>query len=263
MPIPSFLINLDRCSDRLGMMNDRFSQLGLGCERVQAVDGKTLDDADIAAVRVTVPGWIPLSAAEVACFLSHRKCWELIVARQDAYGCIFEDDVLLSPRLSVFLSDARWIPDDADIVKIETLEERVWIDAAAAAYPVAGFELHRLRSMHSGAAGYILSRDVAARLLALTRRFSVAADFAIFHPAYGIANRMTIYQLRPALCIQAKQHFPQDAPDQMGTTIQERGHFQREGWLARRAHWAEREGRKLWHRLNRRERTVVEFDGCE
>lgn len=259
MTIPAFLINLDRSSDRLEMMNDRFARLGVSCARVQAVDGQALRPDDIAAVRATVQGWVPLSVTEVACFLSHRKCWELIVARPEKYGCVFEDDLLISRRLPVFLSDERWIPDDADIVKIETLEERVWLDAVATR-PIAGFELRRLRSMHSGAAGYILSRNAAARLLALTQRFSIPVDFAMFHPAYGIAGKMVTYQLRPALCMQMKQRDVPDVSGRMNTTIEERGRFQREGWLMRRAHWAEREMSKIWHRANRRERTVIAFD---
>jgi glycosyl transferase family 25 len=262
MAIPAFLINLDRSSDRLEAMTGRLSQLGLSCERVSAIDGRMLGEKDLAAVRTTVRGWTPLSAAEVGCFLSHRKCWELIAAQKDEYGCIFEDDVVFSPHMSGFLSSSGWIPRNADVIKLEAAGDRVWLDARAVAL-ADGFQLSRLRSTHYRAGGYILSRNAANFLLSRTRTFSAPVDLILFDPAFGIASKIVIYQVLPALCAQAKHLYLAGSAGFVETTIAERGSTHREGWLARRAHWAEREGRKLWHRLNQRERTVVEFDGCE
>lgn len=262
MPIPAFLINLDRSSDRLRAMNDRFAQLGLSCERVQAIDGQTLRPEDIAAVRTTVAGWMPLSAAEVGCFLSHRKCWERIVAQKDEFGCIFEDDVVFSPQMPGFLSSSGWIPHNADVIKLEAAGDRIWLDARVVDLS-DGFQLSRLRSVHYRAGGYILSRNAANFLLSRTRTFSAQVDVVLFDPAFGIASKMVIYQVLPALCAQTKHSHLAGSAGFVETTIAERGSTQREDWLAQRAHWAEREGRKFWHRLNRRERTVVEFDGCK
>ena len=118
MTTPVFLINLDRSFNRLGQMAVRFSELGVAFERVEAIDGETLGTDAISAVRLHVRGLLPLSASEVGCFLSHRKCWELIANGQQTHGCIFEDDILFSNRLSRFLSNSHWIPKDADVVKL-------------------------------------------------------------------------------------------------------------------------------------------------
>jgi glycosyl transferase family 25 len=133
-------------------MSQRFSDLGVAFERITAVDGRHLRTEEIDALRIQTPGWIPLSAGEVGCFLSHRQCWQRIAQGEEPYGCVFEDDVLLSSRLPEFLSDTIWIPKDTDIVKIEDAGIRVWLDRAFIER-ADGFRLGRLRSANYCAGG--------------------------------------------------------------------------------------------------------------
>ena len=259
MTVPVYLINLDRSPDRLNQMESRFSEIGVTFERVKAFDGKNLRAEEINAVRLFVPGWLPLSAGEVGCYLSHRKCWQLISNREDPYGCIFEDDVLLAPQLGEFLSDAEWVPKNADVVKLETSGIKVWLDAGRINLN-EGFQLSRLRSVHYRAGGYILSREAAKNLVSQTRRFSVPVDLDLFDPAFGIADKMVIYQFLPAVCAQTKQLFAPGSVDHVETTIEERGNFEREGELARLGRKARREGQNFWHRIRRRHRIIVEFE---
>jgi glycosyl transferase family 25 len=196
-----------------------------------------------------------LSAGEVGCFLSHRTCWERIAAGESEYGCIFEDDVLLSSRLPEFLADTNWIPRDAEIVKIEDAGIRVWLDPALIK-SADGFRLGRLRSANYRAGGYILSRESAKRLLAATAQFAIPVDLVLFDHSRGFATKMVIYQVVPALCVQKKGRTIDDAD----TTIDERGRFEREGSLARQARRYLQEGWKLWHRLRGRRRMSVGFD---
>ena len=104
MVIPVYFINLDRSPDRRAEMSQRLSALGIAFERVPAIDGRSLSSSAVDAVRIDTPGWKPLSAGEIGCFLSHRECWRRIAQGDEAYGCVFEDDVLLSSRLRDFLS---------------------------------------------------------------------------------------------------------------------------------------------------------------
>ena len=258
MTIPVYLINLDRSPERLSQMESRFAEIGVSFERVKAVDGKDLSADEINAVRLVVPGWLPLSAGEVGCYLSHRRCWQLISNREDPYGCIFEDDVLLSPQLQKLLSDVQWIPKIAHVVKLETSGIKVWLDAAHIDLG-GGLQLSRLRSVHYRAGGYILSREAAISLLSQTQCFSVPVDLDLFDPAYGLANKMITYQCLPSVCAQTKQLFAPGSADHVETTIEERGNFEREGEWARLGRKARREGQNFWHRIRRRRRAVVEF----
>jgi len=255
MTIPVYFINLDRSPDRCAEMSQRLSALGVAFERVAAVDGRRLSNHAIDSVRVDTPGWVSLSAGEVGCFLSHRMCWQRIADGKSAFGCIFEDDVLLSSRLPEFLSDIKWIPVDADIVKIEDPGIRVWFDASLAKTS-DGFRLGKVRSPNYRAGGYILSKENARRLLRLTERFSIPVDLLLFDHTRGFATKMTIYQLIPALCAQKKG----SAVDDLDSTIDERGRFEREGWLAYQGRRYTQEAWKVWHRLRGRRRMAVGFD---
>lgn len=259
MTIPVYLINLDRSADRLDRMQRRLSQIDVAFQRIQAIDGKALQAEAIDAVRILVPGRLAISASEVGCFLSHRKCWEVIGRGQKQYGCVLEDDVLLSPRLRTFLSSSDWIAADADIVKLEKAGNKLWLDRPVG-HLAEGFKLGRLRSTHYWAGGYIVSRDAARRLLALTERFSVPVDAALFDPAFGIAGKIAIYQILPALCVQTNQWYPAKSVDCDKSTIEERGEYVRKGYFAKFEKRARRTLKDLTHRLHRRHRVVVEFD---
>src|SRR5690349_9829713 len=118
----SYVINLDRSPDRWQRMKDRLTSIGAVFERVLAVDGLLLSDAEISTVYRPVAGAAEMTPEEIGCFLSHRKCWERIALGSDAYGCVFEDDMLISKRAGLFLvQGTSWIPGDADLVKIETV----------------------------------------------------------------------------------------------------------------------------------------------
>jgi glycosyl transferase family 25 len=258
----SYLINLDRSAGRLQRMSDRFAAVGLAFERVPAVDGRGLTPAEIADVYKPVVGAEQMTCEEVGCFLSHRRCWELIVSRPDPYACIFEDDVLVSRHSPLFLGDdAGWIPLDADIVKIETVRGKVWFDRAVS--PLANnFKLARLRSFHFGSAGYILSKGAAERLLEVTRVFSDPVDHVKFNPACGIAGSLKAYQVLPALCIQTNAFYSAgsgliEAPD---LTEHSAPRFPdnpiNAAWLKRRSVLA---FRRMAHTLRRSWRAEVRF----
>lgn len=253
--IPVYLINLDRSPDRLAQMQALLGALGVAFVRVPAIDGRMLTDAQCKAVRGQHKEWLPLPASEIACFLSHRACWQRIADGPAPYGCVFEDDMLLSPRLRDFLADPSWIPADADIVKIEEGYNRVWLDTPLRQMR-DGFRLGRLRSSHYRAGGYIVSRDAARRLLAMTERFGLPVDLVMFDFSIGRAAALKIYQLLPALSAQQKG----SALDDGTTTIRERSNFRRRGELARQGRRYADEFRKACHRLHGRCRTAVGFD---
>lgn len=259
MFIPAYLINLDRSPDRLAIMQERFESLGIPFRRVVAVNGQELSPEDIGAVRIDVPGWKPLSANEVACFLSHRKCWELISLAPEDHGCIFEDDVLLSNSLASFLSHDGWIPAFAEIVKLETDRRRVWIDRRS--YRLEGnFELAKLWSGHYRAGGYIVSKSVARKLLDLTERFAVPIDVIVFDRAFRLRVPVAIYQLVPSVCVQSNDWLPEGASGRSESTIGgNRGRFHREGEIAYRTWKVIEETCKFWHRVRRRRRIAIPF----
>jgi glycosyl transferase family 25 len=257
MTIPTYLINLDRSPHRLAEMRTRLGAIEVAFTRVAAVDGKALTAAEREATRADHNDWLPLTASEIGCFLSHRECWRRIAAGPAAYGCVFEDDMLLSSRVKDRLADASWIPADAEIVKIEEGHNRVWLDMPLRELK-DGFRLGRLRSTHYRAGGYIVSREAARRLLAMTERFGLPVDLFLFDVAVGAPSRFVIYQLLPAVAEQKKG----TALEGEGGTIMRSG-FRHESEGARQRRRYADEFRKLWHRARGRRRLVVGFDPSE
>jgi glycosyl transferase family 25 len=192
--IRSFVINLDSAEARRRHMEAQFERLGLRYERVPAVDGHAEDVAAIVAQS-------SLTAGEIGNFFSHARLWERIATMGEDYAAIFEDDVYLSPALPRFLADSRWIPGDADVVKIETMAMSANFDRHGADAG-GGFRIRRLRSTHWGVAGYVISAAAARRLSAANMPLSRPADHVLFNLDEAPLLNPVVYQLDPALCIQ-------------------------------------------------------------
>lgn len=195
------VINLDRSVDRLAHVQAEFARIGIPFERVAGVDAA-------AGSPMVAP---PLTPAEVCCFLSHRICWRMIADGDDRYGAVFEDDVVFGPHAGSFLADDQWVPKDADVVKLETYFVKVRLGRRTVTLD-NGYSLARLIGEHMGAAGYLLSREAARRLLRGTRRFKGAVDDALFKPTLMTCSGSTNYQLTPAICAQSQFLSENDVP---------------------------------------------------
>ncbi|TKT79235.1 glycosyltransferase family 25 protein [Aquamicrobium sp. LC103] len=198
-----YLINLDRSDDRLLRMTAEFERIGLEFTRVPAVDGRSFAPERLYELMSEQRPWAaPLTASEIGCFLSHKRCLELIAVGADEYAAIFEDDVIFAQDARMLLNSDGWIPEDADVVKIETHRKKVLTDQPISCRD-SRFSVARLCSGHILAAGYVVSRDAAQRLLDEMKIISVPIDHLLFNPSHGVFSKLVIYQLLPALCIQS------------------------------------------------------------
>ncbi|WP_164779940.1 glycosyltransferase family 25 protein [Mesorhizobium sp. M7A.F.Ca.US.011.01.1.1] len=186
------VINLDRSPDRLAHVTAEFAKIGVSFERVRAVDA--LHRLGLAE---TSPSLTP---TEAACLMSHKVCWKIIADGDDAFGAIFEDDILLSDAAGPMLSDCGWVPADADIIKLETYLRKTVIGMRRN-FVDRAFSVARLYSFHIGTAGYILSKQAARDLI--VRDLDAPADHVVFDPSLPTSSSKTIYQILPALCVQS------------------------------------------------------------
>ena len=217
-----YLINLDRSTDRFAFMMNQFRVLQdtagkgrINLIRVSAVDAALLDektitgyyDKDYFSFNATYfPNVVPpggLSKGEIACFLSHRKCWEKICGSDNpnAYAVVLEDDVVFSKDAVAFFEDPAWIPADADIVKLEVLTRKLIIDTKPTA-TLRGKAVFRFYSSNLGTAAYIISKKAAKKLLQMTEKFYVPIDHVMFGNLFPYFKQLVCYQVMPALCIQ-------------------------------------------------------------
>lgn len=187
------VINLDRSPDRLATIAAEFARIGIPFERVAAVDARN--------DHLNFPAPPHLTGPEIACFLSHRKCWQLIADGADQYGAVFEDDAAFKSDAGPLLSNDRWVPRDADIVKLETMFGQVRLGRIASIGN--GHAVARLVGEHLGTAGYVISKGAAQRLLHRIKNLKEPIDLTLFSPNSLIFAINKTYQLVPALCVQS------------------------------------------------------------
>jgi glycosyl transferase family 25 len=205
------LINLARRADRLAWMKAQLAEQGLAFRRIEAVDGAGFPPmADFRG---------PMTNGEIACHLSHRRCWELLVKSGEAYALVLEDDLVLSPRTATILARPDLVPDGADLVRLETRRNEIGIRGAS--HTLDGdVSVHRMVTAHLGAAAYILSRSCAERLLAMDLSESTPVDHVLFDPAVPICRQLQIFQIDPGLGIQGDVLLGLGAPPLMASDIE-------------------------------------------
>lgn len=209
------VIHLARATARRERMEAEFSRAGVPVTAWGAVDGRDpAQSARLASLPDEGP-WGPMDAHAKGCLLSHLDALRAFVDGPASHLLVLEDDVFVAEDLRRWLA-GDWWPAQADIVKIERWrDDRLLVLVDRETLPCQGRRLHRLRTRHSGSAGYIVSRAVAGRILA-EGRSDLPVDQLLFNPAVsGIARKLRVYQVMPALVEQGNEpvaqaiHVPQ------------------------------------------------------
>lgn len=179
MPIPIYLINLDRSVDRLQSIQEQMNRLRLPFERVPAVDGERLEET--APKHFTIGDAKPLcgrdlTLGEIGCSMSHLQIYERIVKAEQKYALILEDDV--------------WLPRNTkQLIKelIEWNKPQHW-DIVLLHHKNPGFRKfstqkinHRMRLVRfkrtaASTAAYIVSYKTAKHLLRIGEPIRMPAD---------------------------------------------------------------------------------------
>ncbi len=185
-------------------MTEEFRRIGCDFIRFPAVDGASLPPEEIAAFRRERPtsGGGPWRPEHIGVFLSHFAIWEMVAGGIDVAAAIFEDDVHLASDLRPLLKADRWIPRDADIVRLEGMGN-MKLARGARIRECKERRLHRAISGTWGAAGYVITKSAAARLIKVPRRQHMFVDELLFVPEGSpIAATLRRYQVVPSVCIQ-------------------------------------------------------------
>lgn len=197
----SYLINLQRSPQRLSWMSDQFSQLGIEFERVEAIDGRQQTSSELqrhASPRLDGMEW---TASEIACFLSHRKCWQIIASGEAPYAAVFEDDLHLDDEVAALLSGHYWIPMEAEIIKMEAPDENRY--QGSASNFGRRHRLFRSGDPWNASGAYIVSKRLAERL-ARVEAINCPVDQFLFDNK--LKNRFfDAHEIRPGICIQASE----------------------------------------------------------
>lgn len=203
--IKSYLINLDKDEERLKFFTSSFNRLGLEFERIPAVDGRLFSEEDFQAFLKERPRsnktWL---RGQMGCFLSHYNAWQKIAQGSDRFYAVFEDDIHMSDDLKSILADDSWIPDNADIVRLETSPNRIRLTRKPL-FTYLGRPIYGVESTSWCAGGYIINRFTAQKLIALSPKFHQPSDNLLYcYEESIIAKELRVLQFHPALCTQDK-----------------------------------------------------------
>lgn len=144
-----------------------------------------------------------MSAGEVACYLSHYCLWQQVIEHKLPYLMVFEDDIYFSKSAKTLLNNLDWLPNDFDVIKLETMHGRVMINKGIDI--MLDHKLCHMKSSHMGMAGYIISQKGAKKLVTMIQGLGV--DRPVDHIMFDrlIEQKASkVYQVSPALCIQDK-----------------------------------------------------------
>ena len=200
MALPVLVINRDRDTERWAATLAAAREVGVEPERVPAIDahapGFRLEDhADL--LRGHFWGRRTIKPGAVGCYLSHRQAWARVVGAGWDAALILEDDAdLLEPpdraaaaELDLLFANDRmadWTGANDGVVTVEQAVARVGAGG--------GPKAMGLRQA-PGADAYVVSRDGARRLLALTADLGIVCgvDWAMIwlslpHPVSGIGE---------------------------------------------------------------------------
>lgn len=202
----TYLINLDRSIERLSYMTSQLNRLRVDFERIPAVDGRELDASAFSSASI--------SLSELGCYLSHITAWRKLCDGSDEFALILEDDVRLSQSLPNVAGSCDWVPDNVDLVKLETSTMRISVGRQGLPAP-ANRSLHRLLKRDICTGGYIIRRKLAERFLEEST-LSVPVDVFMFDKESVQVNR--IYQMNPAMVVQ-EQFLDHSSSEGLQSTI--------------------------------------------
>ena len=159
-----YVINLDRSKDRLEKMKIQFRELGLSFERVAAVDGSKLDEAQYHSENTFYKA---LQPNEMACYLSHVKCWHRILEDGVEHGIILEDDVAVDEHFASIIKKLSNESEKRDLDFVKFSHNKIHRKKATGHVPLTdNNHLTKLSPLPVGTLGQWVSNKAARELTA-------------------------------------------------------------------------------------------------
>ena len=200
------MINLAGATDRRDHMKTELAQCNVAAEMHPAVDVSEVSEDELYAQVMREGPWGYVAPTQAACTVSHLQVWQRFLNSDKTHCLVLEDDIHISPELGHWTGSLAWWPADADIVKLERWRGRtlkILLDQEASTH--LGRRISRMYSRHVGAAGYVLSRKAAQRVLA-SQPLPLVVDNLLFNMnASRALDSLRLYQVQPALIVQGNE----------------------------------------------------------
>ncbi len=203
------VINLNSAKTRWKNIQSQLKTLDITAQRLPAIDAKkdALPLNKVAPLGHPAKYFFPreLTTGEIACYLSHMKCWETLLESDEQWAAILEDDALLSTRAKNFLESTQWIPPNIHILQLHTFEKR-WLCRTAKTIPLTnGSTLYNVITQSYGACCYLIDRQAAKEALALSRLLAAPVDEFLFNFKSPFTKRYPTMRINPC-CVYHNTH---------------------------------------------------------
>ena len=196
--LKTWVINLDRATDRMGRIAAQLQRLGLDFERLPAVDARAFTAEQSAQLDAPAyrrkHGMEPLPG-ELGCYLSHVEVMRRMLVSRAEFGLVLEDDVLLTQRLPAALRGliehaGRW-----DMVKLSAVHSGTPKKVLEVA---PGQHLAVMLSRCTGSSAYLINRRAAQAYVDDLLPMSLPYDHVFDQGwAFGLKVRL----LTPTPCV--------------------------------------------------------------
>lgn len=201
--IKTYVLNLDRHTERLEKLKEHLDQHNLQWVRFPAVDGTQVSSEYLDSL-VAVKGPIPrMPIGARACTASHILILRDFIKSAATHALILEDDAELSDDLSPVLTSLIEAAP-MGILNINrqpsSKNKKSLIVRKTASFSVAHFAIHDLVGIHYGTAGFVIDKISAQKVLDLYPYPDVPIDHMLFNPNISkIYGKIPVRQLFPAL----------------------------------------------------------------
>ncbi|ARD20412.1 glycosyltransferase family 25 protein [Shewanella japonica] len=202
MQFKVFVINLDKSTERMAFMRQQLELLNIDYERVPAVYGKDLDDAEIHTVfneKANLAKYDKvLNVGEIGCYLSHINCWNMMVSQGLDFALILEDDSVLNPELLSLIQSISQLPSSWDYIKLcHGRKQKKVIDSIEL---TELFSLSTCLKLPSSTRGQFVSISGAQKLLASATPITRPIDIDI---QYWYEKSLACYVVKPFPVLEA------------------------------------------------------------
>lgn len=226
-----FVINMERSKARLARLAARLAGLGVGWERVDAVDDSLLGEAARRAAFSRFGWWCctlaPIVRGQLGCAMSHQLAQRAAVERGLDMACVLEDDAVLGDRFPEALEWAAAHVDPSR-AQVALLSDHSGSRAQPAA---AAFSLSR-DVWDWGAEAYVFTRRAAEAMLADNSPVRVPADS---WGRWADQGAIELYHVRPAVCAQTSWDNPAESEIARSMKAADLPPLGRAWWRVRRA----------------------------
>jgi glycosyl transferase family 25 len=199
------VVHLARATARRTLMEAELARVGIAADGWDAVDAREAANAQRLTSIPDNGAWGPMHGHAKGCLASHLDALAAFLKGDASHLLMLEDDVFLADDLANWTKGDYW-PQGADVLKLERWrDDRLKIVLDRAAQSHSNRQIKRLRTRHSGSAGYIITR-VGAQIVLSSGLLSLPVDHLLFNPFVSpVARHLEAYQVTPALIVQGNE----------------------------------------------------------